>query len=69
MCYGAIVVATDYDSGLVAEGKIKPVSTKEIIKMFGENIGKVKKLMLKMIEHWPAQINCSCQKALESARF
>jgi len=69
ICYGAIAVATDYDSGLVVEGKVKPVSTKEIIKMFGENIGKVKKLMLKMIEDWPAQTNCNCQKALQGARF
>jgi len=69
ICYCAVTVATDYDSGLVAQGKVNPVSTQEIIKMFGENIGKVKKLMLKMIEHWPAQTNCSCQKALQGARF
>lgn len=69
MCYGAIVVATDYDSGLVAEGKAKPVSTKEIIKMFGENMGKVKKLMLGMIEHWPEKISCHCQESLKGARF
>jgi len=69
MCYCAIAVATDYDSGLVAEGKAKPVSTQEIIRMFGENINKIKKLMLKMIENWPKRVDCDCQQALNKARF
>lgn len=69
MCYGAIVIATDYDAGVMSEEKLKPVSTDEIIKMFGQNIGKVKKLMLKMIENWPKKVNCRCQKSLEGARF
>ena len=69
MCYCAIAVATDYDSGLVLEGKIKPVSSKQIIEMFSKNIGKAKKLMLKMIENWPKQVVCGCQEALKDARF
>jgi len=69
MCYVAIAIATDYDSGLVLEGKVKPVSSKQIIEMFSKNIGKAKKLMLKMIEHWPKQVICGCQEALKDARF
>lgn len=69
MCYCAIVVATDYDSGLVAEGKVKPVSTQQVIEMFNKNITKVKKLMLKMIENWPTKITCTCQDSLRGARF
>ena len=69
ICYCAVVVATDYDAGLVAEGKVKPVSTQEIIKMFGENINKAKRLMLKMIENWPTKANCHCQESLKGARF
>jgi len=69
MCYCAIAVATDYDSGLVVEGKVKPVSSKQIIEMFSKNISKIKKLMLKMIENWPKQFTCTCQEALKNARF
>jgi len=69
MCYGAVAVATDYDAGLVAEGKVKPVSTQQVIEMFEKNIAKVKKLILKMIENLPPKTTCDCQKALKGARF
>lgn len=69
MCYTAIAVITDYDSGLVAEGKVKPVSVKEIINNFKENIDRVKKLMLKTIENWPEKRNCECRESLAHARF
>jgi len=69
MCYCAVAVATDYDSGLVADGKVKPVSTQQVIEMFNKNITKVKKLILKMIESWPSKITCTCQQSLKGARF
>jgi len=69
MCYCAVAVATDYDAGLVAEGKVRPVSTQQVIKMFNKNIIKVKKLMLKMIGDWPKNITCDCHQALKGARF
>lgn len=69
MCYVAMAVVTDYDSGLVAEGKVKPVSVEEIIANFKINIDKIKKVMLKMIEHWPENRTCECGQALKHARF
>jgi 5'-methylthioadenosine phosphorylase len=69
MCYCAVAVATDYDAGLVAEGKVKPVSTQQVIEMFNKNIAKVKKLILKMIENWSKNVTCNCQEALKGARF
>lgn len=69
MCYTAIAVVTDYDCGLVAEGKAKPVSAKEIVESFKENIDKVKKLMLSMIENWPRRKDCECGESLKHARF
>lgn len=69
MCYTAIAIVTDYDSGLVAEGLAKPVSTKEISLVFKDNILKVKKLMLTMIENWPVKRSCNCGNSLENARF
>lgn len=69
MCYCAIAVVTDYDSGLVAEGLVKPVSVEEIIRNFGENMVKIKKLMLTMIKAWPAKTTCGCGHSLTGARF
>lgn len=69
MCYCAIAIATDYDSGLVAGGEVEPVSVDEIIKMFQKNITKAKKLILAMIKRWPRKITCDCQRSLNGARF
>jgi 5'-methylthioadenosine phosphorylase len=68
MCFCAIALSTDYDSGLVVGGKVKPVSTKDFLKVFAENINKIKKLMLKMVENWPKEVTCECQQALAKAR-
>lgn len=69
ICYCAIAISTDYDAGLVVQKKIKPVSTREIIQMFQKNIGRVKKIILKMIEDWPQERTCHCQESLKEARF
>lgn len=69
MCYAVIAVVTDYDCGLVSEGKVKPVSVKEIVKNFKENINLVKTLMLSMIKNWPEKRTCLCKNSLSSARF
>ncbi len=69
MCYCAVAIATDYDAGLVAEGKVKPVSARQIIKNFQKNINLMKRLILKMIEHWPKKVICNCQRALENSRL
>lgn len=69
ICFTAIAVVTDYDSGLVLQGKVKPVSVSEIISNFNANIEKVKKLMLAMIKNWPAKRTCECGSALDHARF
>lgn len=69
ICYCALAIVTDYDSGLVAEGKVKPVSVKEIVNTFNKNIALAKKIILAMIEDWPAETSCACQSALSGARF
>lgn len=69
MCYMAIALVTDYDSGLVAEGIIKPVSTSEINKVFKENINKIKTLMSQLVVGSSLRRNCQCNKSLANARF
>lgn len=69
ICYTAIGVVTDYDSGLVMAGKVRPVAAKEIVVNFQKSIGTVKRLMLAMIKHWPLKVTCDCQSSLASARL
>lgn len=69
ICYTAIGVVTDYDSGLVAQGKVKPVSVEEIVVNFKSNIEKIKSLMLAIIKNWSVKRTCECGQALSHARF
>ena len=69
LCYTSIAVVTDYDVGIVAKEKIKPVSTKEILETFSINMEKAKKLVLKMIEKIPDEKKCDCEEALDEARI
>lgn len=69
ICYCAIAIATDYDSGLVAGGKVKPVSVDEIVSGFQKNIVLVKKIILMIIQNWPKQTSCQCQESLKGSRF
>lgn len=68
MCYCAIGLVTDYDVGVVAQEKLPPVSTKEIIKVFKENNEKAVALIKKMLEVWPKERNCQCKNSLVGAR-
>ncbi len=68
LCYCSIALVTDYDVGVVSKEKIKPVTTEEILKVFGENIEKAKTLVLAMIKEIPKDRNCLCQSALTGAR-
>lgn len=69
MCYVNISLITDYDAGLIAGKKIKPVDTKEVIKVFSENNEKVKKLIFEMIKNIFLDFECSCESAMQNAFF
>ena len=69
MCYTGIAVVTDYDCGLVAEGKVKPVTVEEITLNFKQNIDKIKRLMILIIKNWPLRRTCGCDKTLVGSRF
>lgn len=69
ICYLNISIVTDYDVGLVGEKGIKPVSIEEIIKVFGQNIENVKKVILNIIKRIPKDYKCvQCHQALKSAK-
>ena len=67
ICYANISVVTDYDVGVV--GEMKPVSHEEVIKVFQENLGRLRDLLFRIITNLPEERDCPCANALENARF
>lgn len=69
MCYLNISVVTDYDVGLENDPNIKPVTHEQVIKIFNENIGKLRELIFEIIKLTPEKRNCNCSSVLEGARM
>ena len=70
MCFLNISVVTDYDTGLVAEGSVEPVSHEMVMKIFNENLEKLKTLIVNIIKDIPEKREkCKCGEALKGARF
>lgn len=65
MCYANISLVTDYDEGLGIHGA---VSADEVLRVFRDNTGKLKQIILKTIEKIDYD-DCKCMHALEGARF
>jgi 5'-methylthioadenosine phosphorylase len=67
MCYLNISMNTDYDVGVV--GEIEPVTHEEVIRVFQENIGRLRELLFKVVAGLPEERDCPCVSALATARF
>lgn len=68
ICYANISLITDYDTGLEDDPNIKPVTHDEVIKIFQDNIDKLRSLLIEVIKNIPEERTCSCSHALEGAR-
>ncbi|CUU03314.1 MAG: S-methyl-5'-thioadenosine phosphorylase [Fimbriimonadales bacterium] len=68
MCVVNISLITDYDSGLVAEGEVSPVTAEEVMHVFHQNAERIRKVIFGLIEKIPAERNCPCPRALDYAR-
>lgn len=70
MCFLNISVVTDYDTGLVSEGSVEPVSHEMVIKIFNENLEKLKTLIINIIKDIPFERKkCKCGESLKGARL
>ena len=68
MCVVNIALSTDYDSGLV--GDVAPVSHSEVMKVFQQNLDKLRKVLFTLIKNIPeARLKCKCSEVLKHARF
>jgi 5'-methylthioadenosine phosphorylase len=64
LCYTAIAMVTDYDVGIKSNVQINIGGIGKVIRIFDRNVEKVKKLLFKIIEELPSEINCDCSKNL-----
>jgi 5'-methylthioadenosine phosphorylase len=68
ICYLNVSLITDYDAG--EEGvEVEPVSHELVIKVFNENLAKLRDLLFRVVPELPTERTCPCSTALEGARF
>ena len=68
MCFLNISLITDYDVGVEGDDA-EPVSHDVVIKVFQENLGRLRDLLFRFVPELPAERDCPCATALEGARF
>ena len=59
LCYVNISLVTDYDVGV--EGEVEAVSHEEVIRVFHENVGRVKELIVRMVASLGEERTCDCE--------
>ncbi|MBU1102050.1 MTAP family purine nucleoside phosphorylase, partial [Patescibacteria group bacterium] len=67
ICYLNISLVTDYDAGIYAGKKVKPVSIGEVLANFKKNTAKLKELISEIIKNLPTKRTCDCQQKAERA--
>lgn len=67
ICFLGVALITDFDIGLAASGKVKPVDMQEVLKVFNQNVSRSRDLIFEIIKSLPDHDNCACRKSLEDA--
>lgn len=69
MCFLGIALITDWDSGLMIGKHVKAVDSKEVGKIFAQNLHKVRGLISEIVNNLPEERSCLCRNALENAKL
>ena len=64
MCYVNLSLITDYDVGVEGRPEIAPVTMEEALRVFAENIGRLRQGLFDLIEKMPSVRTCMCGEAL-----
>jgi 5'-methylthioadenosine phosphorylase len=67
LCYTGIALVTDYDAGIVGDTQRGPVSIEEVFEVFHQNVGRVKGLIVRMIEAMDGERSCGCEDEARKA--
>jgi 5'-methylthioadenosine phosphorylase len=62
LCYTSIALVTDHDAGVEGE---HGVTMEEVFRVFRENTGRMRELLLAAVEALPAERTCPCASALD----
>jgi 5'-methylthioadenosine phosphorylase len=65
MCYVNLSLITDYDVGLEGRPDIAAVTMEEALRVFGENIPRLRQTLIELIGRIPAERRCDCGNALQ----
>jgi 5'-methylthioadenosine phosphorylase len=68
LCFLNVALITDYDVG-VEGADVEAVSHEMVIKVFNENLARLRDLLLAIVPALPIERDCPCATALEGARF
>ncbi|MFR9755500.1 S-methyl-5'-thioadenosine phosphorylase [Streptomyces sp. TR06-5] len=62
LCYSSMALVTDLDAGAeTGEG----VSHEEVLRVFGENVGRLREVLFDAVGRLPAAQDCACARALD----
>jgi 5'-methylthioadenosine phosphorylase len=66
LCYTTIALVTDTDAG-IEEGE--GVTQAEVFRVFAENIGRLRDVLVRAIANLPTERTCACQHALDGLKL
>ncbi|TDE32767.1 S-methyl-5'-thioadenosine phosphorylase [Actinomadura sp. 6K520] len=66
LCYTSLCLVTDLDAG-IEEGE--GVTMDEVLRVFGENIGRLRTLVGDVVKALPAERTCPCPNALDGMKL
>jgi 5'-methylthioadenosine phosphorylase len=66
LCYTTIALVTDTDAG-IEEGE--GVTQSEVFRVFSENVGRLRDVLIKIIESLPAERDCPCPHVLDGLKL
>jgi 5'-methylthioadenosine phosphorylase len=67
LCYATVALVTDYDVGLEGMPQVEPVSTEMALRVFAENLARLRDLLFRAIPRIGPQSEDVCATALSSA--
>lgn len=64
LCYAAIALVTDYDTGLEGEAGIEAVTMEAVLRVLADNVARTRSLLRRAVPAVPAERSCRCADAL-----
>jgi 5'-methylthioadenosine phosphorylase len=61
LCYAAIALITDYDTGVEGLEDVEPVTQEAVFRFFDENVERVRTLLFRALEAVPVERGCGCR--------